>query len=87
MLTIPPKKWRKYRPAEFKERKLMSSTDPVTPEMRTVLQRYKIENGRGWKAMLREAWLTGHDANHPDGAVLREIRNKLGPSWLMKVKL
>lgn len=56
-------------------------------EVNETLRQFAAENGRTWKAKLRELWSTGRDSGHPlnrDGH-LRWVRNSLGPSGLEKV--
>jgi hypothetical protein len=58
-----------------------------TPEMLAALQAFRARHGRTWKDKLMTMWLTGRDANEPQGHLLRQVRNRLGPSWLAKLKL
>ncbi len=62
-------------------------TSDLPPEHRAALKAYALRNGRFWKRKLLLAWSTGHDAEEPDGALLREIRNRHGPSLLQGLSL
>lgn len=46
------------------------------------LDRFAAENGHRWKSTLGTLWMTGRDAEQPNGATLRRIRNNYGPSRL-----
>lgn len=59
----------------------------LTPEQFAALQRYVAKHGRYWKRDLSSAWSSGADEREPDGAYLRQIRNILGPSWLMGFRM
>lgn len=54
----------------------------MTPEQYAALRRYAEKHGRRWKSRLSSDWASGRDAEQPDGAYLRQIRNTLGPDWL-----
>ena len=54
--------------------------------------RFAARNGRNWKSKLRYSWLRdlrpcGSDQARADNAILRQVRNECGPTWLHKVKL
>ena len=51
------------------------------------LKTFAAENGRSWKAALREAWLTGNYPAGSDSASLQQVRNTFGPSWLVKFSI
>lgn len=53
-----------------------------TPEQLEALQAYKAKYGAHWKDALSSAWMQGADAREPNGHLLRQVRNQLGPSWL-----
>jgi len=53
----------------------------------TALKAYAEKYGSGWKSSLSTAWMTGKDCNEPDGHLLRQLRNRFGPSWLVKFNL
>ena len=55
-----------------------------TPEQYLALARFHDKHGRNWKQKLNLAWSNGTDANEPDGALLRQVRNQFGPEWLAK---
>jgi hypothetical protein len=57
----------------------MAHTGP-TPEMIDALQEFANVNGRTWKSKLSMLWET---ARAP--AVLMDVRNQLGPTWLYDV--
>ena len=59
----------------------------MTNEQRDRLQQFRDEHGRNWKDKLRMLWMRGADTREPDGHLLRQIRNTVGPSGLEKVKL
>ena len=46
---------------------------------------FRARHGPGWKDTLSLYWANGRDASEPHGPALREIRNRLGPSWLQDV--
>lgn len=54
-------------------------------ELRTLIgfcKRY----GRRWKSKLLDLFLFGRDDSEPDGAALRRIRNRQGPSRVHAIK-
>lgn len=60
--------------------------DP-TPEQLAALSRFAKRVGADWKGRLSAAWTSGKDATMPDGHLLRQLRNRLGPEWLMSFTL
>lgn len=48
---------------------------------------FKAKHRRLWKEKLNTAWCTGKDCAEPNGALLRQVRNEFGPSWLHAFKL
>jgi len=56
--------------------------DQLNDEQRAALEKFKTKYGKNWKLVLAEKWWTGADAAEPDGHLLRQIRNRLGPEWL-----
>lgn len=50
-------------------------------------QKYLRDNapilGRNWKSEILDLWTTGRDASNP---ILRQIRNRIGPSGLLSIK-
>ena len=58
----------------------MSANEIQLAAIRYFAARY----GRLWKSRLNSMWWSGSDASEVNGAVLRQIRNELGPVWLSK---
>lgn len=48
-------------------------------ELRTLVD-FRRRNGRRWKSKLLDLYLFGKDDSEPNGAALRWIRNRQGPS-------
>ena len=48
-------------------------------ELRALLD-FRRRNGRRWKRKLLDLYLFGKDDSEPNGAALRNIRNRQGPS-------
>jgi hypothetical protein len=63
----------------------MNDVQP-TPEQLAALQRFQERHGATWKAKLRELWMCEPGSKYQDGAVLRQVRNQLGPKWLTTFK-
>lgn len=64
------------------------SWDDLTPEQCERLIGFRIYCGmRGlpWKEELSHLWATGQDEGQRDGHLLRQIRNRLGPAWLINL--
>jgi len=59
----------------------------LPPEHRATLKAYVLRNGRFWKRKLLVAWSTGRKAEKPEGPLLREVRNRHGPSLLQGLSL
>lgn len=57
----------------------------MTPEQEAALRRFITTNGYRWKYKLRSVWLSD-GSRIPDAALLRQLRNQLGPEWLEKFK-
>lgn len=57
-----------------------------TPEQMRVLRELAARRGKSWKNDLMRMWLDGSDANQPEGHLLRQVRNQLGPTWLNEFK-
>lgn len=53
-----------------------------TPDQLEALRAYKAKHGAHWKSALNSAWQVGSDVREPNGHLLRQVRNQLGPSWL-----
>lgn len=58
----------------------------MTAEQIQALQAFAAKHGRSWKSKLRSAWASGRDERLPNGALLRQIRNTLGPVGLAKFR-
>jgi hypothetical protein len=58
----------------------------LTAERKRALKAYALRNGWFWKQKLFADWLTGHDIDAPEGAILREIRNACGPAFLRRIR-
>ncbi|WP_375428940.1 hypothetical protein [uncultured Sphingomonas sp.] len=66
------------------------SNIPATPqwtddELRTLVS-FRKRHGRRWKSKLLDLYLFGKDDSEPDGAGLRRIRNRHGPSRVHALK-
>jgi len=48
-------------------------------ELRTLID-FRRRNGRRWRSKLLDLYLFGKDDSEPNGASLRHIRNRQGPS-------
>jgi hypothetical protein len=61
-----------------------------TAEHLAALERFRAQHGRRWKAWLRAAWETGvypiYARDNGDAALLQQVRNSLGTSWLAKYR-
>jgi hypothetical protein len=65
----------------------MTTSFEPTLEQITALHTYATEyqkyGGASWKEQLMDDWRTGKDVSAiPEGHLLRQLRNKGGPSWL-----
>lgn len=60
----------------------MAQENHPTTEQTAALQRFAQNHGRTWKSKLTDAWISGRDDRLPDGSLLRQVRNELGPQWL-----
>lgn len=61
-----------------------------TDEQIDALRQFAHCNGRNWKATLRHCWESGNwDAcpSHVEAGYLQQVRNTLGPTWLVRYKL
>ena len=54
-------------------------------ELRTLI-RFRARVGRRWKSKLLELYMIGRDDGEPEGAGLRHIRNRQGPSRVHALK-
>lgn len=61
-------------------------TTRLTPtnDQAEALQRFADSHGRTWKSHLCQVVWPGDLQLGPDDALLRQVRNTLGPSWLMR---
>lgn len=62
-------------------------TESITQEQQEALQRFSDQHGRHWKSQLVALWAKGKDDSHQDGALLRQLRNTLGPTGLHRLRL
>lgn len=53
-----------------------------TPEQLAALRAFATKYGNTWRQELADRWWNGTDANEPNGHLLRQLRNQLGPRWL-----
>lgn len=58
--------------------------EKLTDDEHTAVQRYATAHGRTWKSQLSLAWSNGDDEREADAGLLRSVRNRLGPRWLMR---
>jgi hypothetical protein len=58
----------------------------LTPEQMSSLQDFAERNGRRWKSRLCDLWQSGRDACEPEGPLLRQVRNAVGPYGLYRLK-
>jgi hypothetical protein len=56
--------------------------------------RFADAHGRNWKSKLSDCWLIGYypamaiiDCDNGDDALLQQVRNQFGPSWLKSFRL
>ena len=59
----------------------------LTNEQLSALIRFKETHGRHWKSELRTLWATGKDEKHTDAALLRQVRNEIGPHGLDRIEV
>lgn len=65
---------------------MTSDPNDLDDAMMSALLDWRRRKGRSWKQMLNDAWRTGADDDDPRGSSLRQIRNRLGPSWLVDLR-
>lgn len=58
-----------------------------TQEQLDALRAYAASHGRYWKSRLRDAWITGEYGGFHQSNFLQQVRNNLGPSWLVRFRL
>jgi hypothetical protein len=66
------------------------TTQHPTHEQACAVLRFATTNGKAWKRALEEHWLnecSAHRLNANDAALLRQVRNQCGPTWLNGVTL
>ncbi len=64
-----------------------SRSEELTNEEEAALHAWAADQGPRWKAALRLAWETGNYGGSEHDAELQRIRNRLGPTWLVKYRL
>lgn len=62
--------------------KRSAGIDRLTADELAALHDFAAAHGRYWKAALRDQWMK---ASAPPA--LHRLRNRLGPSWLMRFRL
>lgn len=62
-------------------------TEQPNEEQLDALRTFAKRHGRQWKSALVNAWAAGSDASEPNGHLLRQLRNRLGPEWLVGFRL
>lgn len=70
-------------------------SNPITPPGKgseselDLLRTVKAKLGRNYKSAIREAWMNGNYSNHglsEWSSQLQNMRNNLGPSWLVDAR-
>lgn len=61
--------------------------DELTDKQHTALCAFAKRNGRDWKWALSTIWTNGLYDSYDDAPSLQQIRNNLGPAWLVNFKL
>lgn len=64
----------------------MNAVGRITLVELSVLRQYKLTHGRRWKNTLLTAWMTGIYDDSDNTCVLQQIRNTLGPTWLVNIR-
>ena len=59
----------------------------LSSEQESALIRFAATHGRTWKSQLNDMWMIAAYGGHPDTHLLQQVRNQLGPSWLVNYKL
>ena len=59
----------------------------LSTEQVAALVRYANSHGRYWKSALNNAWQTGIYSTGDNTPALQQVRNNLGPSWLVRANL
>jgi len=60
----------------------MTRLRPLTEKEQAAIRAYARENGRYWKARLRDDWMNARTTG-----ILQTLRNSRGPSWLASFSL
>lgn len=64
------------------------TTMELTKQHIEALRAFAQQHGKDWKRELLDQWMAGTDAAlNKDGHLLRQVRNNLGPKWLLGVDL
>ena len=68
---------------------MKTTNEQPTKEQLAALRAFAREEGRCWKEALSNAWMTGAYPWHARmrSGYLQQVRNQLGPSWLVRFKL
>lgn len=61
--------------------------DRMTQTQTDAIQQWARLHGRRWKSALRNAWMTGNYEGFEASNELQQLRNSLGPAWLIKFRL
>jgi hypothetical protein len=72
------------------EDKAMKNPEIPSKEQVEALKAWAALYGRNWKAPLRDAWMTGDYGSFQytdTSALLQQVRNSFGPSWLVRFVL
>jgi hypothetical protein len=65
-----------------------AASKDLSPEELEALEKYKKAVGRNWKQRLSDDWMQARSDEVDPGtyAILHRLRNRLGPSWLVRFK-
>lgn len=69
------------------ELEVVQMINKLTDEQVDALLQWAHRNGRTWKSSLRDAWMTGDYGGFEDANFLQQVRNNLGPAWLVRYRL
>ena len=69
-----------HRPEEL-------GADELAADEQEALRAWADDHAPRWKAALRDAWYSGNYGGSEHDSALQRIRNRLGPSWLLKYRL
>lgn len=59
----------------------------LTQEQIAAIELFARVHGRRWKSHLLRVWESGHYGFADRSDLLQQVRNNLGPSWLIKFRL